>query len=133
MNLIPQSYWKYSECYTIEHFNTHLDMKALLFGLTMKNIFSRGLARMVTLQKLEINKVFKTLLSKIRLNWIRPAKFLVSSLALNKVGSTKSLLTSTHRINPTCLLHPSTTDILSISFSLEDRIGDFDISSLLLR
>ena len=54
---------------------------------------------------------------KIPLNWIRPAKFPVSSLALNKVGSMKSLLTSTNRINPTCLLRYSASDFLSISFS----------------
>ena len=121
MNLlvISQSYWKYSECYTTERFNTHIDMKALWSGFATKNIYSRGdfqgsLSSKI-LKSTEYSRRFSVL--KILLNWIRPAKFPVLSLALNKVGSTKSRPTSTNRVNPTCLLHHFTTDILSTSSS----------------
>ena len=119
MNLIPQSYRKYSECYTTEIFNTHFDMKTLLSGLTRKNILSRGLPKENTLQKPEINAVLKTFLKTEDLIELDSTSEISGLESCVKQGWIYERLPTLppNRLNTTCLLHYSTADILIICFS----------------
>jgi len=134
MNLIPQSYRKYSECYTTERFNTHFDMKTLLSGLTRKNIFLRGLPKKDVLQKPEINAVFKTFLKTedpIELNSACEIYGLESCVKRGWIYETASVNKSTQNYMLASLLHRRYLNHLL--FPSKSELEDDNILNLIIK